>query len=490
MAATRLKIFISSVQNEFETVRRDLKAFLLGEPTLSLFVEDVFLFEELPAADQQVSQVYLSEVERCDIYLGIFGYDYGSEDARGVSPTEHEYNCATSHKKTRLIYIWGADEDRRARKMKKLIQRASGDLIRRRVADFSALNSEVYRSIVHYLRLHKTLPVPPFDTAPCDGATLADVSSARLERFAETARRKRDYMVEQGASPRSVLTHLNLLAGSHPTNTAILLFGSDPQRFHRPAETKCVSCYGMEYIRPFASQHVYTGDLFQQLEQARDFVLSKINRSVGTRAASNTAPSSYELPEEAVSEAIINALAHRDYYSNASVEVRLFADRLEVWNPGSLPATLTIEDLSRDHPSVPNNPLIAEPLFLSGYIEKAGSGTQRMIKVCLAANLPAPTFEQRQGSFIVTLWRDWLTDDVLATLNLNERQLKAIAFLKLHGRITTREYREATGASERTASRDLSAMEKLGLLDRVGATGRSAHYVISTKPAKNAPNPP
>jgi ATP-dependent DNA helicase RecG len=75
-------------------------------------------------------------------------------------------------------------------------------------------------------------------------------------------------------------------------------------------------------------------------------------------------------------------------------------------------------------------------------------------------------------------------------LNLNERQLKAIAFLKLHGRITTREYREATGASERTASRDLSAMEKLGLLDRVGATGRSAHYVISTKPAKNAPNPP
>jgi predicted HTH transcriptional regulator len=481
MAATRLKIFISSVQKEFETVRRDLKAFLMGEPTLSLFVEDVFLFEELPAADRQASQVYLSEVERCDIYLGIFGYEYGSEDGQGVSPTEREYNCATSHKKTRLIYIWGADEDRRAQKMKKLIQRASGDLIRRCVVDSSALNSEVYRSIVHYLRLHKILQVPPFDTAPCDGATLADVSSARLERFTETARRKRAYMVEQSASSRSVLTHLNLLAGSHPTNTAILLFGSNPQRFHRPAETKCVSCHGTEYIRPFASQQVYAGDLFQQLEQACDFVLSKINRAVGTRAASNAAPSSYELPEEAVVEAIINALAHRDYYSNASVEVRLFADRLEVWNPGALPGTLTIEDLSRDHPSVPNNPLIAEPLFLSGYIEKAGSGTQRMIKVCLAASLPAPTFEQRQGSFIVTLWRDWLTGKALVQLQLNERQTLALGFLKTNRRISNPEYQKLAKTTKKTATRDLADLREKGVVEQRGERGPGVHYVLASK---------
>ena len=92
-------------------------------------------------------------------------------------------------------------------------------------------------------------------------------------------------------------------------------------------------CHGTNYKRPFASQQIYTGDLFEQADQARDFVLAKINRAVGTRAAGNTASSAYELPPDAISEAIVNAVAHRDYHSNASVEVRLFTDRLEVWNP-------------------------------------------------------------------------------------------------------------------------------------------------------------
>jgi hypothetical protein len=131
-------------------------------------------------------------------------------------------------------------------------------------------------------------------------------------------------------------------------------------------------------------------------------VLAKINRAVGTRAAGITAPATYELPPDAVGEAIVNAIAHRDYHSNASVEVRLFADRLEVWNPGALPGTLTLNDLRDAHPSVPNNPLLAESLYLTRYIEKAGSGTQRMIELCREAGLPEPDFQQRAGSFVVT----------------------------------------------------------------------------------------
>ena len=94
-------------------------------------------------------------------------------------------------------------------------------------------------------------------------------------------------------------------------------------------------CHGTEYRRPFASQQIYTGDLFEQIGEARDFVLRKIERAIGTRQAGPTAPAAYELPPDVIAEAIVNAVAHRDYNSNASVEVRLFADRLEVWNPGS-----------------------------------------------------------------------------------------------------------------------------------------------------------
>jgi predicted HTH transcriptional regulator len=81
---------------------------------------------------------------------------------------------------------------------------------------------------------------------------------------------------------------------------------------------------------------------------------------------------------------------------------------------------------------VPNNPLIAESLYLTRYIEKAGSGTQRMIALCHDAGLPAPNFELRQGSFVLTLWRDRLTEEVLAGLGLSERQRQAVAHLKRH----------------------------------------------------------
>jgi ATP-dependent DNA helicase RecG len=150
MTTTRMRIFISSVQKEFAQVRRDLKAFLLGDAVLRRFISDVFLFEALPAQDQRADTVYLKEVERCDIYLGIFGYEYGFEDADGVSPTELEYAHAGRHGKTRLVYVWGADEKQRHPKMRQLVKKASDELIRRRIEDTSALIAEVYASIVDF----------------------------------------------------------------------------------------------------------------------------------------------------------------------------------------------------------------------------------------------------------------------------------------------------------------------------------------------------
>ena len=106
-----------------------------------------------------------------------------------------------------------------------------------------------------------------------------------------------------------------------------------------------------------------------------------------------------------VAEGIVNAVAHRDYTSNASVQVMLFADRLEIWNPGELPPPLTVDNLRRPHASIPRSPRIAEPLFLARYIEKAGTGTLDMISQCAQAGLPAPEFRQDGGQFIQTLWR-------------------------------------------------------------------------------------
>lgn len=133
-------------------------------------------------------------------------------------------------------------------------------------------------------------------------------------------------------------------------------------------------------------------------------MLGKIALSVASRARGVQAQVSYEIPMEVVREAIVNAVAHRDYTSNGSVQVMLFSDRLEVRNPGRLPAPLTIDKLREPHESIPGNPLLAESLYLAEYIERMGTGTLDMIRRCSEASLPEPEFSDT-GEFVTTVWR-------------------------------------------------------------------------------------
>jgi predicted HTH transcriptional regulator len=101
----------------------------------------------------------------------------------------------------------------------------------------------------------------------------------------------------------------------------------------------------LEKRKPIPSYQIYKGTLFDLVDQAVDFVMSKLNRSVGTRAKGPQAPVDYDIPEEVVAEGIVNAIAHRDYTSNASVEVQVFPDRMEIWNPGTIHPPLTLAKL-------------------------------------------------------------------------------------------------------------------------------------------------
>jgi len=115
-----------------------------------------------------------------------------------------------------------------------------------------------------------------------------------------------------------------------------------------------------------AVYQTFEATLPDQIDGAVGFVMSRLARSVGIRNEGAQAPVQYEVPYAAVSEAIINALAHRDYTAGSAVQVSVFADRIEVSNPGELPRGLTPEQLRVAHPSIPRNPLISEVLFLSG----------------------------------------------------------------------------------------------------------------------------
>lgn len=165
----------------------------------------------------------------------------------------------------------------------------------------------------------------------------------------------------------------------------------------------------------------------------------------------------------------------------------VFADRVEVWNPGTLPASLTTESLRHPHGSIPRNHRLCEVLFLARYIEKYGTGTLMMIRESLAHNLPEPDFAQRGGEFTVALWRDWLTTEVLATLGLNDRQIRAMAFLKSTARITNADYQTVTGATRPTAKRDLEDLVKKRVVEPMGS-GRGSYYALRKKWLINGSN--
>jgi predicted HTH transcriptional regulator len=400
-----MRIFISSVQKEFATERQALGEYLSSDPLLRRFFEPFLFEQDIPASDRRLDAVDLDEVDKCDLYLGLFGEEYGRENGRGLSSTHLEFNEATRLGKPRLIFVKGETDHSKHPKMRALIRDAGDGLIRRRFNSSEELVAAVYASLVRLLEERELIRVGPFDATFCRNASLNDLDEDRIIRFLGLARRGRNFPLPSDTPPRAVLAHLNLLDRGRPTHAAILLFGKQPQRFLITSEVKCAHFHGTEVAKPIPSYQVYKGTVFDLVDQAKDFVLSKIDLWVGTREAGTQVPTKYEIPQEVVAEAIVNAIVHRDYTSNASVQVMLFKDRLEVWNPGLLPPSLTLEKLRGPHPSVPHNPLLAEPMYLAKYIERMGTGIRDMIRRCRDAGLSEPEIRIDGGSFVLTIRR-------------------------------------------------------------------------------------
>ena len=149
----------------------------------------------------------------------------------------------------------------------------------------------------------------------------------------------------------------------------------------------------------------------------------------------------WEYPLRAIEEALNNALAHRDYFSNAEIQLSIYDDRIEVWNPGELLPPLQLDDLKREHKSIPRNKFLADKLFLIKYIEEWGKGTNRIVDEILENKLPEPEFKNYSGGFAVVLYgpgksfEEKIEKEKLHILEINERQKKAIEYIKEKGSI-------------------------------------------------------
>lgn len=316
-----------------------------------------------------------------------------------------------------------------------------------------------------------------FDSEICEGSGPEDIDDEAVRWFLRRVKYERNFNVDPETSVWEVLDRLNLIKNGKLTNAAILLFGKNPQKFFLQAEVRCARFKGTKPVKPFTDMKVFGGSIIEQVSKSLSFVLEHIPMEVYL-AGKPDREERYEYPPDAIREAITNAICHRDYETSSNVQIRVFDDRIEVWGCGQLPEPLAPEDLKRDHRSIPRNPLIAKSFFLLKYIEQWGTGTNDMIDMCMDWGLPEPLFEYVTGDLVVTFGKSRLTDDFLEESELNERQKKAVGYVKENKEISNEIYREINNIGKVVAAKELNELVDKTVFKTVGQA-RATKYVLN-----------
>ncbi len=264
-----------------------------------------------------------------------------------------------------------------------------------------------------------------------------------------------------------------------PTYAGILLFGRQPQRFLQHARVILVRYAGRQMGDEFLRQEA-AGTLPGQIRQSEAFVAANMRRGMRLRGLTREETTEYPMP--VVREAIVNAIAHRDYaIRGEGIRVLMFSDHMEIYSPGRLPGHVTLANLVSERFS--RNEAIVQVLSDMGFVEQLGYGIDRMVATMAEAGLPAPLFEETVAGFRVTLagrGEEIVSGEPAPRWGnrvLSTRQEHALAYLAQHGRITNREFHELVPeVSDETIRRDLADLVDQGLIMKVG--DRKATYYI------------
>jgi len=276
-------------------------------------------------------------------------------------------------------------------------------------------------------------------------------------------------------SPEQLLNNLKLIEKGYLKRAALLLFHPDPEKFVTGAYIK-IGFFRSESDLQF--QDTVHGNLFEQVEKTMEFLLTKYTRAlISYKGLSRI--ETYEYPEDALREALLNAVSHKDYSGCTPIQIRVYSDRIKIWNEGQLPENWTVEDLWQEHSSRPYNPDIANAFFRCGYVESWGRGIEKMTEQCTAAKLPVPIITNKGSDFWITFRKDIYNTVDLSLLGLNDRQIKAVLYVKEKEKITNGEYQEINKCSRNTASSELNDLVSKTVFQSSDVKGAGSFYQIA-----------
>ena len=287
---------------------------------------------------------------------------------------------------------------------------------------------------------------------------------------------------------KKTLQNLSLLEDGHMKNAGVLLFCKKTSNFLSNATVACILFQGDDKYK-IIDQREFDEDLHTNYQNAFAYLKSKLNTEYIIRGGPRE--EKIELPEDALREAILNAMAHRDYFSPANIQINIFKNRVEITNPGGLIGNITVKDLFER--SIPRNHLLFGLMQRMELVEKAGSGLVRIQRAMKEYKLSNAEIKADKNWFSITFKRPDLEKESYeqriggqiggqkkwSEKDLTERQIKVLQLIQTNPAISRRDIAERLGINQSAVQKHLEALKEKGVLKRVGGAKGGYWEIIS-----------
>lgn len=317
-----------------------------------------------------------------------------------------------------------------------------------------------------------------WENTPAFGVLLEDLDQEEILRTIRTGIAAGRLPETTTTDPSDILDRLGLRVRGELLNAAVVLFGTRFLPDYPQCQLRMARFKGTDRTEFLDNRQIH-GNGFQLLGEAMLFLQRHLP------VAGRIQPGLFEREDEplfppvALREALVNAICHRDYSQpGGSVSLAIYDDRLEIWNDGTLPSGLSVEDLKRDHPSRPQNPLIAEVFYRRGLVERWGRGTQKIVELCVEAGHPEPEFIEQAGTMGVRFLPSGYIAPHRVVLDLSPRQREILQILS-ERELPLRDImaRLKDPPAQATVRDDLYRLKHLELIDLRGR-GRGAVWFV------------
>ncbi|POY36783.1 transcriptional regulator [Solitalea longa] len=311
-----------------------------------------------------------------------------------------------------------------------------------------------------------------WDGIPIPNLSVAELDTNAFENFKKRA--KRSKRVNENILDDTVevlLENLHLIDDNQLKKACSLLFYHNPEKFTTGAYIKIGF---FESDSDLIYQDEIHGNLFDQVEKTMDLLLTKY-MSAQIRYEGLARIEEYPYPEPALREALLNAVAHKDYASGIPIQISVYKDKLQIWNEGHLPLNWTLKTILMKHPSKPSNPDIANTFFRAGMIESWGRGISKIISECQKVNLPIPQYATDFGGLMITFSASESSEK--STEKSTEKSMeksmgksmgKIVGLIQENPNITIADLSKKVGITPNAIEKNLSKLKKQGKIERIG----------------------